>query len=978
MINDKIKVVIWDLDETLWKGTLAEGDQVTINSDIIAMVKEFNERGIVNSICSKNDFEFAKKELEKFGVWELFVFPKIAFLPKGEMVKDLLSLMNLRAANALFIDDNDLNLKEVEFYNQGINTLSINQIDDLLENEYLRGKEDKKLERLYQYKLLETKVKKKDTYSNNEQFLRDSNISIELVNVNPENFARLYELSERTNQLNFTKNRMSENDLKGLISNPDIEIKMLRIKDNYGDYGLSGFYAKQRNELIHFVFSCRIMNMGVEQFVYNYLGRPELHIVGECASKLDFSPDWIRIETNSENDENDEALIWNVLNPETQINIFGIGACDLYHPIAYFSMPNQNFVYECNVFNGKERGVNVGTEYIRSAAEMTSKQKEFCKEHFFNYTGSLAFNSQMFEKDWDYVIMSFHDDMIFKNYKKKDEEFTVVLSPARKFGDTSIINIEDESYEGQRRWLEEYFCPGEYISEDRFYENIIWIMNKLPKTKFIFVNGPTLDFFRKNNPKCPEVREQILKINKVLEKIVGERKERCALVDINKVIKTTDDITDYVFHLKAQTAYNLFIEIVWTIVRNFASKKTSMLSKNKKNRKVVIFGNSSEARNAFYNLKLGGESPVAYYHYDYLDRKIGTMNVRNSVELIDKSSDYYVVIADEKNAKKIESTLTDYGFLAKEDFVRLQSISYKKIWNEKNVVQKKIGLISDRFDQEMDILLSILQEEKTFDFEKVLVSKETKLHAEIKKYDYIVICGRCNEFEKDLINCELKDRVRYIRSIYDTTIYDLLGADVSWKFLREQIRLQCHNKYVLSQNICVGDFSYGVPEIEFASHIGAYVQIGKFCSFAKGVKILAGGEHHKEYSSTYPFSLFLKNKYNLLDHVRAKGTVIIGNDVWIGADAKIMSGVTIGNGAIIGAGAVVSKDVPAYGIAVGNPARIVSYRFDEEIIKRLDAIRWWDWKYSMLDRAITLIQSAEVEKLITFYEENKEFIFEKQ
>lgn len=218
-------------------------------------------------------------------------------------------------------------------------------------------------------------------------------------------------------------------------------------------------------------------------------------------------------------------------------------------------MPNQKFVYECNVFNGKERGVNVGTEYIRSTIEMTDEQKAFCRNHFFNYTGSLAFNSQMFEKEWDYVIMSFHDDMIFKNYINKREGFSVTLSPSRKFGDTSVIGIEDTTYEGGKKWLDENFYPGEYISEERFYENIKWIINRLPeKTKLIFVNGPTLDFFRKNNPHCPEVREQIKRINKVLDKIVTENKGKCALVDINKVIKSTNDVTDYVFHLKAQTA----------------------------------------------------------------------------------------------------------------------------------------------------------------------------------------------------------------------------------------------------------------------------------------------------------------------------------------------------------------------------------------------------------------------------------------
>ena len=119
----------------------------------------------------------------------------------------------------------------------------------------------------------------------------------------------------------------------------------------------------------------------------------------------------------------------------------------------------------------------------------------------------------------------------------------------------------------------------------------------------------------KNNPHCPEVREQIKRINKVLDKIVTENKGKCALVDINKVIKSTNDVTDYVFHLKAQTAYNLFVEIVWAIVRNFKNIKSSMLASVRTDRKVVIYGNSSEARNAFLQFEVRRRIPNCIFSF---------------------------------------------------------------------------------------------------------------------------------------------------------------------------------------------------------------------------------------------------------------------------------------------------------------------------------------------------------------------------
>lgn len=121
------------------------------------------------------------------------------------------------------------------------------------------------------------------------------------------------------------------------------------------------------------------------------------------------------------------------------------------------------------------------------------------------------------------------------------------------------------------------------------------------------------------------------------------------------------------------------------------------------------------------------------------------------------------------------------------------------------------------------------------------------------------------------------------------------------------------------------------------------VVIGKFCSIAGYVIIFAGGEHcFKNKITTYPFKLKLEHVITQ-DDVCSKGPVLIGNDVWIGSHSIILSGVTIGDGAIIGAGSVVTNDIPPYAIAAGNPARVIKYRFSEEIIRKLAAIKWWEW-----------------------------------
>ena len=137
----------------------------------------------------------------------------------------------------------------------------------------------------------------------------------------------------------------------------------------------------------------------------------------------------------------------------------------------------------------------------------------------------------------------------------------------------------------------------------------------------------------------------------------------------------------------------------------------------------------------------------------------------------------------------------------------------------------------------------------------------------------------------------------------------MLSPDIAWQLSREQIRLGNQDRYAIKDKVIVGDFSYGVPEINFFGHKNAFVCIGKFCSFVKGVKLFADGMHHKEYVSTYTFSIFVTGRYDIGTPAEGKVPIIIGNDVWVGADAKIMSGVIIADGAIVGAGTVVAKDV---------------------------------------------------------------------
>lgn len=147
--------------------------------------------------------------------------------------------------------------------------------------------------------------------------------------------------------------------------------------------------------------------------------------------------------------------------------------------------------------------------------------------------------------------------------------------------------------------------------------------------------------------------------------------------------------------------------------------------------------------------------------------------------------------------------------------------------------------------------------------------------------------------------------------------------------------------------VSVGRYTY-VSSFADIRGIGSVTRIGNYCSVARGVKIMSSGQVHAvDAISTFPFYL-IDHGLKRTDFMVRKGDVVIGNDVWIGADAIIMPGVRIGDGAVIGAGAVVTKDVEAFQIVAGVPAKVIRMRFSEEVCAAISASKWWERDYSDL------------------------------
>ena len=217
---------------------------------------------------------------------------------------------------------------------------------------------------------------------------------------------------------------------------------------------------------------------------------------------------------------------------------------------------------------------------------------------------------------------------------------------------------------------------------------------------------------------------------------------------------------------------------------------------------------------------------------------------------------------------------------------------------------------------------------------------------------------------KETGKSELEERIKMKdgKHLSPNTIHPIAGYD-------KEIYVK---PTITNPNIIVGDFTY-IADSDFESHVSHLYEwnddkliIGKFCQIAAGVEFVMNGANHQMNAvSTFPF--YTLEGWEMLPPAKTdmplKGDTVIENDVWIGQNAVILPGVYIGNGAIIGANSVVGSDVPPYTKVVGNPARAIQKRFDDELIELLLKFKWWDRSVDEINRLIPILTCSDLDKV---------------
>jgi FkbH-like protein len=275
-----VKCVVWDLDNTLWRGTLAEDGQAALTLDpiIVSTIEELDRRGILQSVASKNDAEPATIALQAFGLREYFLFPQIGWGPKSASLKRIAESLDIGLDTFVFVDDQAFERGEVSETLPLVTVISETEVSRLLTNPRLAASatsESRKRRTMYKAEEHRQAIFL-DSGKDYLSFLRGCGITILIESLSEAGVERAYELAQRTNQLNVSGIRYSRDEIRAMLGpNSTQQVIVFSCQDKFGEYGVIGMCVlERRSPRIHsFMMSCRVQRKRVEHAFFSWLSR---------------------------------------------------------------------------------------------------------------------------------------------------------------------------------------------------------------------------------------------------------------------------------------------------------------------------------------------------------------------------------------------------------------------------------------------------------------------------------------------------------------------------------------------------------------------------------------------------------------------------------------------------------------------------------------------------------------------------------
>ncbi len=273
------KCVVWDLDNTLWDGILVEdgSENLRLKPHVPEILRALDERGILISAVSKNNIEDAMAALRRFDIADYFLYPQISWNPKSQGIQKIAASFNIGIDSLLFVDDSAFEREEVRAVWPevvAVDAAEYSTIPNRPDCQAPVTNESKQRRFLYREQQVREVAQEKfegDYFA----FLRDCRLQLIVRPMTEINLERVHELTQRTNQMNFSGNRYSREQLREILGSPGIDTYVLDCRDRFGDYGTIGFCTVHRmeNRMTDLMFSCRIQAKRVEHAFVSHIIR---------------------------------------------------------------------------------------------------------------------------------------------------------------------------------------------------------------------------------------------------------------------------------------------------------------------------------------------------------------------------------------------------------------------------------------------------------------------------------------------------------------------------------------------------------------------------------------------------------------------------------------------------------------------------------------------------------------------------------
>lgn len=278
MGGNKVKCVVWDLDDTVWNGVLLEDRHVVLREGIRDIMAELDRRGILQSIASKNEESSAMGKLTEFGLADYFLYPQINWNAKSASIKKIAELININVDTLAFVDDQPFEREEVRFSIPQVLCIDAADTAGMLDMPELHPKfitEDSRLRRqMYLSDIARNKEEAKFE-GPQEQFLSSLNMVFTISEARESDLQRAEELTMRTHQLNTTGYTYSYDELDGFRRSGSHKLLIAGLDDKYGTYGKIGVVLIECTAKFWTIklllMSCRVMSRGVGSILINYI-----------------------------------------------------------------------------------------------------------------------------------------------------------------------------------------------------------------------------------------------------------------------------------------------------------------------------------------------------------------------------------------------------------------------------------------------------------------------------------------------------------------------------------------------------------------------------------------------------------------------------------------------------------------------------------------------------------------------------------